>query len=547
MSVDLAAAEQALLGAVLIDGGAWAKVADVISAHDFHRPDHRLIFEALADLARVGTVQDIVTVSEQLESRGRLDEAGGIAYLGTLAKDTPTAENIEAYADIVRERSRLRRLATVGEGISTAIVNGGTSTEILAGVHDDLKILASEAMAIEEPIKMVAFDLDDILKQTPPERYLVTGVPCEAYTLIAGALSSYKSTLMLYLIILRATGYDFLNLDKSGIVGNIGPAVLIFYEDTDKRVLGKLHRILQSGHAQIKEVHGQRDADNFLRRATQNIRRICFTGCFRKTIVTRGGGGLIPNEPMINELLAKIRTFSNEDVLIGIDPLRLAIVGSQNDDDGADVVVHTLNRLAVAIPDSGIVVASHTTKAGAQDAAEGYAGKSYATSGSALYSQHARSNFHMSRIRPEEIAKLFSAADVPASEHARQPVAVLTHGRLSHGAESREVYFKMTTGGILVPLKQRELRSAAEISDGHLPLVVEVIDSIHANKRTASNAALGADERLLRGIGGRDKIREALRLLEGDGYIQFSGETRDRNCAVTEHARTALSRAKPRE
>jgi hypothetical protein len=399
----------------------------------------------------------------------------------------------------------------------------------------------------DEPIALLAFDLEAIMKPTAPERYLVVGVPCEAYTLIAGALSSYKSTLLLYILILRATGYDFLNLDKTGIAGSIGPAVLIFYEDTDKRILAKLHRILQSGYSQIESVHGQRSARAFLELATKNIRRICFTGCFRKTIVARIAGTLLPNEPMIDELLTKIRDFTTSDIMIGIDPLRLAIVGSQNDDDGADVVVHTLNRLAVEIPDSGLIVCSHTTKAGAQDPAEGYTGKAYATSGSALYSQHARSNFHMTRLKPEEIAKLFSASDVPASEHARQPVAVLTHGRLSHGTETQDCYFKMSKGGILVPLKLRELRSAAEISDGHLPLVVSVIDSIHANKRMASNAALGADERLLRGIGGRDKIREALKLLEGDGYIEFTGETRDRNCTVTVHGRSALARENPRE
>src|SRR5258708_17065921 len=169
------------------------------------------------------------------------------------------------------------------------------------------------------------------------------------------------------MIILRATGYDFLNLDKTMIASNIGAAVLIFYEDTDKRVLGKFHRILQSAYSQIKGVHGDRAAHDFLQLATKNIRRIAFTGCFRKTIVTRVEGAVLPNDTMIEELLARIRDFTGSDVLIGIDPLRLAIVGSQNDDDGADVVVHTLNRLAIEIRDSGIIVCSHTTKAGAQD------------------------------------------------------------------------------------------------------------------------------------------------------------------------------------
>jgi len=387
---------------------------------------------------------------------------------------------------------------------------------------------------------LLAFDVDAMLIPVPPERYLVAGIPREAYTLIAGALASYKSTLLLYLIILRATGYDFLNLDKTMTASDIGAAVLIFYEDTDKRVLGKFHAILQSGYSQIKAVHGERNAQDFLTRAAKNIRRIAFTGCFRKTIVTRVGGTVTPNESMIEELLARVREFTGSDVLIGIDPLRLAIVGSQNDDDGADVVVHTLNRIAIEISDSGIVVASHTTKSGAQEPADGYTGKSYATSGSALYSQHARSNFHMARIKPDEIAKLFDPIDVPADEHERQPVALLTHGRLSHGSESAQVYVRMK-GGILVPLKTRELRSATSISSSHLPLIGSVIDDIRSRNEVVSKKAIGADERLRKPIGGKHKVAEVMHLLEENGYVEFTGETNDRNCAVTPKGRAVIT------
>ena len=390
-----------------------------------------------------------------------------------------------------------------------------------------------------EPVKLLALDLESILQPVPPERYLVVGVPCEAYTLIAGALSSFKTTLLLYMMILRATGYDFLNLDASGIAGNIGPAVLIFYEDTDKRVLAKLHRILQNAYAQIESVHGPRSARAFLASAAKNLRRVAFTGQFHRTIVTRIAGMVLPNELMIQGLLAEVREFASSDVMICIDPLRLAIVGSQNDDDGADVVVHTLNRLAVEVPDSGIVVCSHTTKAGAQEPADGYTGKAYATSGSALYSQHARSNFHVARIKPEEIEKLFDPADVPAEEYARQPVALLTHGRLSHGAESQACYFKMSKNGILVPLKTREPRSAAAISDAHLPIVVSVIEDILAKNRLASETALCTDERLLKTIGNKHKIRNILQLLEADGYVEFTGKTRGRSGTVTTKGRAA--------
>ena len=114
-------AEQAVLGGLLLDTSAWDNVADVIRAHDFYRPDHRLIFEAIGVLAGSGKPCDVVTVSEHLQRSGELDNAGGLAYLGTLARDTPTAANVRAYAELVRERSLLRQLISAGTEIAASV------------------------------------------------------------------------------------------------------------------------------------------------------------------------------------------------------------------------------------------------------------------------------------------------------------------------------------------------------------------------------------------------------------------------------------------
>ena len=113
-------AEQAVLGGLLIDALAWDQIGDLIVADDFYRPDHQLIFAALAELIANGKPADVVTASGQLEGSGRLEAAGGLAYLGTLARDTPTAANVRAYAQIVRERSLLRRLISAGRSITAA-------------------------------------------------------------------------------------------------------------------------------------------------------------------------------------------------------------------------------------------------------------------------------------------------------------------------------------------------------------------------------------------------------------------------------------------
>src|SRR5579862_4046610 len=114
-------AEQSLLGALLIDGTAWDQIGDVVHAEDFYRPDHRLIFEAVAALVASGRPPDVVTVNEHLERHGQLSDAGGLAYLGTLASETPTAANVRTYALIVRERALLRRLIEAGREIAASV------------------------------------------------------------------------------------------------------------------------------------------------------------------------------------------------------------------------------------------------------------------------------------------------------------------------------------------------------------------------------------------------------------------------------------------
>src|SRR6202045_2203667 len=110
-------AEQSVLGGLMLDAAAWDQVADRVLAEDFYRNDHRLIFEAAAVLIERSQPCDAVTLSGHLESLGLLDQVGGLSYLGSLARDTPTTANIRAYADIVRERSVLRQLITAGNMI----------------------------------------------------------------------------------------------------------------------------------------------------------------------------------------------------------------------------------------------------------------------------------------------------------------------------------------------------------------------------------------------------------------------------------------------
>jgi replicative DNA helicase len=126
-------AEQSVLGGLLLDASAWDNVADVVRADDFYRPDHKLIFEAIGHLASHGKPCDVITVSEHLERASRLADAGGRAYLGTLARDTPSAVNVRFYGEIVRERSLLRQLSQAGNEIAASVFRneGETARELV--------------------------------------------------------------------------------------------------------------------------------------------------------------------------------------------------------------------------------------------------------------------------------------------------------------------------------------------------------------------------------------------------------------------------------
>ena len=111
-------AEQAVLGGLMLDNRTWDAIADRLIAEDFYRRDHQLIFAGIAELSGRGEPADAVTLSEWLARQDQAEQTGGLAYLATLVRDTPSAANIRAYASIVRERATLRRLITVGGEIA---------------------------------------------------------------------------------------------------------------------------------------------------------------------------------------------------------------------------------------------------------------------------------------------------------------------------------------------------------------------------------------------------------------------------------------------
>jgi replicative DNA helicase len=118
------AAEQAVLGGMLLSKDAIADVVEVLRGHDFYRPAHETIYEAILDLYGRGEPADPLTVADQLQKNNELGRVGGAPYLHTLVNYVPTAANAGFYADIVRERAILRRLVEAGTRIVQMGYNG---------------------------------------------------------------------------------------------------------------------------------------------------------------------------------------------------------------------------------------------------------------------------------------------------------------------------------------------------------------------------------------------------------------------------------------
>ncbi len=116
-------AEQSVLGGLLLDNAAFDKIADIISESDFYRDEHKRIFRQISKLLERAKPADAVTVAESLDQAGDAGDTGGLAYLGELAVNTPSASNIRRYAEIVRERAILRQLVTAGDEIAGSAFN----------------------------------------------------------------------------------------------------------------------------------------------------------------------------------------------------------------------------------------------------------------------------------------------------------------------------------------------------------------------------------------------------------------------------------------
>lgn len=139
-------AEQSVLGGLMLDDQSYDQIADMLVDKDFYLREHQLIYRAIGNLAEQNQPRDLVTVFNELHRVGVAEDTGGMAYLAILTRDTPSAANIRAYADIVREQSLKRSLIRVGTEIADSSYNpeGRTATELLSDAESKVFAIAEQ-------------------------------------------------------------------------------------------------------------------------------------------------------------------------------------------------------------------------------------------------------------------------------------------------------------------------------------------------------------------------------------------------------------------
>jgi replicative DNA helicase len=181
-------AESSVLGGLLLDNHSWEAVSELLTDSDFYRYEHRLVFAAMATLINGNRPADVITVFELLQSQGKAESVGGLAYLNSLAQYVPSAGNIRRYAEIVRERAILRKLVSASDEIATNAFNpqGRPVATILDESEQKIFNIGEEGSRMKrgfQGMETLVVSLMDRVQQMADNPNDITGVPSGFYDL----------------------------------------------------------------------------------------------------------------------------------------------------------------------------------------------------------------------------------------------------------------------------------------------------------------------------------------------------------------------------
>lgn len=337
-------AEQAVLGGLMLAPDAYDRVADQITEQDFYRRDHQLIYRAIRELAEKNKPFDAVTLGEWFESQGLAEQVAGGAYLIELASTTPSAANIVAYAEIVRDKAVLRKLIEVGTGI----VNDGfqpdgrDSSEILSSAEQQVFAIAEAGARGRTdfvPVNKALSEAFDVLQTRYAAGGSVTGLPT-GYTELDELTAGLQPTDLLILAARPAMGKTTLALNIAEHAAiKTKKAVIVFSMEMSASQLA-LRLISSNGRVNAQRLRNGQLEDEDWSRVTGAIRMLRDAKIFIDDTP-----GLSPDV-----LRAKARRLKREhDVgLIVIDYLQLMAVPGNKENRATEIseISRSLKHLA---------------------------------------------------------------------------------------------------------------------------------------------------------------------------------------------------------
>lgn len=147
-------AEQAVIGAILLQPEALITAMERVRSEDFYRSSHQRIYEAMVELGENNQPVDLVTLTAHLQDQGLLEEIGGVSHLSKLANAVPTAANVDYYAQIVEEKSMLRRLIRTATNIVT---EGYANSEDVGVLLSDAEKKFSKFLIVDQAVDLFPF------------------------------------------------------------------------------------------------------------------------------------------------------------------------------------------------------------------------------------------------------------------------------------------------------------------------------------------------------------------------------------------------------
>ena len=172
-------AEQAVLGSILLKADVFGNVLEILKTTDFYKDGHRLIYETMIDLFEKNEPLDLLTVSNLLRDKNKIEQAGGAIYLATLTSIVPVTANIASYAKIIREKSILRKLISVNTDIAGRCYEEQNDIDILVDEAEQaiFEIAGTKSDQNFTPVKAIVPKAFATVEQLYKRKELITGVP----------------------------------------------------------------------------------------------------------------------------------------------------------------------------------------------------------------------------------------------------------------------------------------------------------------------------------------------------------------------------------